>query len=143
MPAHWIVQPDVKDDDAERPVKGMLDILRCPIRGNNNLIYDSLSHSDDLLFVDLVRMKDKRGGADVRSRRLETEEDEEGERVSGGRALADQNDDRIGAYSASAEQANADRITNGRNVVISFSISWQSRQAGFGVNFHRKQPAGE
>ncbi len=80
------------------------------------LLDDTLSRSDDELFVDLVRTKEKKrgnrtgGGAeDTQRGRLQQQEK---------RVLRDATDDRIAAYDSSAEQANADQITAHRNVII-------------------------
>jgi len=142
-PAHWVAHSDPMADSTARPMTGTFEVLRCPIRGNNRAIYDTLSRGDDALFVDLVRMRDMRdrGGGHSTGLRGSSGGTRPGSHAR--RALrADNTDDRISAVQQSQDQAQADRITKQHHVLISFSVPWKARQTGFGVNFHMQPLAG-
>jgi hypothetical protein len=127
VPAHWVTHTDTAIDSTGKPITGTFEVLRCPIRGSNTIIYDTLSHGDTSLFVDLVRMKERNKA--VHSGAID-------------RRQLENTDDRFVAVQQSQEQANADFITKHRNVIISFSVPWKSRQAGYGVNYHQQPLAG-
>ncbi len=170
VPAHWVAHSDAETDSSTKPIRGIFEILRCPIRGSNRVIYESLSQSSEALFVDLVRLKDRRDpmtpsaagtllrkGFDVKATNLKAPQVT---RIADEKILHDTHhdfgenqrrlhteesantDDRTAAMQQSRDQAHTDRVTSHQNVLISFSVSWKARQAGFGVNYHLQSHAG-
>ena len=152
VPAHWVTHTDSATDSTGNPITGTFEVLRCPIRGNNRAIYDTLSRGDSSLFVDLVRLKERAGhgsSGSTSGRRMlrkkkvkQIVDSSSSSDNSNSHSNAAPTDDRFNAVQQSQEQANADFITSHRNVIVSFGVPWKSRQTGYGVNFHQQPLAG-